>query len=66
MTKMGQGMETKLRKFFDKNPDAQLTYDEARRKFGCTSRQLTIGLYLLRASGAVTTPRVIRSSDGFD
>ena len=64
MRKMGEGIETLLRGWVESNPERELTYDEAQRMFGCSRRDLTQAVYILRASGYVETPHVIRANRG--
>lgn len=59
----GQGALAGLRDFFAANPDEELTYEQARVKFGCMQRDLTTALGTLKARGEVEVEvvRVIRA-----
>lgn len=52
----------RLAEFFENNPDEELTYEDARIKFGCTQQQLTFALARCRSAGKnVEAVHVIRA-----
>ena len=64
MKRKGEGMECRLREFFEANPREELTYDDAQAKYGCNRRALVAAVYNLRQSGYVETTYVIRANRG--
>ncbi|MES1265982.1 MAG: hypothetical protein ABUU24_10095 [Variovorax sp.] len=55
-------MRTRMHQFFLDNPDAELTYDIAREKFGCTRSSVEHAVLALREDRIIETVHVIRIS----
>lgn len=60
---IGHGPMARIREFFARNPDEELTYEQARAKFDCRQRDLTTALWMLKGRGEVEVEvvRVIRA-----
>lgn len=65
-TKIGHGAFSRLRKFLRDNPDEELTFEQAMQKFGCSQRDLSCALWMLKARDEVEVVRVIRAKKAGD
>ena len=56
-------VRTRMLQFFVDHPDAELTYDLAREKFGCTRSSVEHAVLALREDRIIETVHVIRISN---
>lgn len=58
--KPGAGLEPRIRRWFQDNPDSEFTYRALCEKFGCNERYAKNVIHVLQLEGVLESVRVVR------